>query len=170
MTTNPLKALAFCAAATVALVVSGSSGAMAIIAGGPNASDQAGIVKTAPSFIPVARRGHYQGNRWNGHHGYRGDRGWHGYRGHHGWRGGYRGWGYVAPYWGYYPGYYYGSPVFGDPYFYYGGPPYDNYSPPVQNPSVASGRCSYWHRQCVKNWGNANSNYYGCMRYEKCAP
>ncbi len=148
MATNPLKALAFSAVATAALVLSDSSGAMATIAAGPQAGDQAAIIKTAAAVVPVSR--HY---------------------GRHRWRGGYRGRGYyVAPYWGYSPGYYYGYPVFGGPYFYYGGPPYDNYSPPVENPPVASGRCSYWHQQCVKNWGSNNPNYYGCMRYEKCAP
>jgi len=30
------------------------------------------------------------------------------------------------------------------------------------------GRCGYWHRRCVRNWGYANPNYYGCMRYHGC--
>lgn len=30
------------------------------------------------------------------------------------------------------------------------------------------GTCSYWHNQCVANWGYANPNYYGCMRYHGC--
>ncbi len=30
------------------------------------------------------------------------------------------------------------------------------------------GRCRYWHRRCVRNWGYGNSNYYGCMRYHGC--
>ncbi len=164
MAMHPLRAFAFCATAAV-LAFSGSTGVMATIAGGPNAGDQAAMMKTTTPVIQVStyRRPHNQGH-WNGHRDWhRGDHDWH--RGYRGWRGGYRGWGYVAPYWGY-PGYYYG----GDPYFYYGGPPYDNYSPPDESQPVTSGRCSYWHQQCVKNWGSANSNYTGCMRYEKCAP
>ncbi|WP_147361483.1 hypothetical protein [Dichotomicrobium thermohalophilum] len=30
------------------------------------------------------------------------------------------------------------------------------------------GRCAYWHRRCVRNWGYGNANYYGCMRYHGC--
>jgi len=28
--------------------------------------------------------------------------------------------------------------------------------------------CSYWRRQCIRNWGYGNRNYYGCMRYHGC--
>lgn len=31
-----------------------------------------------------------------------------------------------------------------------------------------SGSCSYWHEQCVRNWGRRNADYYGCMRYYGC--
>jgi len=31
-----------------------------------------------------------------------------------------------------------------------------------------AGRCGYWHRRCVRNWGYGNSNYFGCMRYHGC--
>jgi len=48
------------------------------------------------------------------------------------------------------------------PYFY-GYYPYTYYY--YQYPS---GRCAYWHRRCVANWGYRNSNYYGCMRYYGC--
>lgn len=30
------------------------------------------------------------------------------------------------------------------------------------------GRCEYWHRMCTRNWGYANPNYVGCMRYHGC--
>jgi hypothetical protein len=30
------------------------------------------------------------------------------------------------------------------------------------------GRCEYWHRRCVANWGYRNPDYYGCMRYQGC--
>lgn len=43
------------------------------------------------------------------------------------------------------------------PYYYYY---YDDYP---------AGRCAYWHRRCVANWGYRNSNYYGCMRYYGCS-
>lgn len=35
-------------------------------------------------------------------------------------------------------------------------------------PRVYSGRCTYWHRQCVRNWGYRTPSYYGCMRYHRC--
>lgn len=30
------------------------------------------------------------------------------------------------------------------------------------------GRCSYWSRRCVANWGHENEDYYGCMNYYGC--
>lgn len=50
--------------------------------------------------------------------------------------------------------FFYGYPYYGYPYSY-------GYAYP-------SGRCAYWHRRCVANWGYGNSNYYGCMRYYGC--
>ena len=166
MTTNPLKVLALCAAAMIGF----ASGASAATISGIETARLERGAQSNVVVIPVARRGHYQGNRWSAHRGrqgyrvyrgrqgyqgYRGYRGRHGYRGYYGWRGGYRGWGY--------PGYY-GPNIYIAPYGYYDDGPTYYSAPPAGN------RCAYWHRQCVKNWGSGNSNYYGCMRYEKCAP
>jgi hypothetical protein len=52
--------------------------------------------------------------------------------------------------------YVFGFYDFYDPYPYY----YDDVFP--------AGRCAYWHRRCVQNWGYRNNNYYGCMRYYDC--
>jgi hypothetical protein len=30
------------------------------------------------------------------------------------------------------------------------------------------GRCGYWRKRCIRNWGYRNKDYYGCMRYHDC--
>lgn len=30
------------------------------------------------------------------------------------------------------------------------------------------GRCHHYQRQCGRNWGYRNSDFYGCMRYHGC--
>lgn len=30
------------------------------------------------------------------------------------------------------------------------------------------GRCGYWSRRCIANWGYRTNSYYGCMRYHGC--
>ena len=83
-------------------------------------------------------------------------RGWHGHRyrrayGPYRYR--YHGWYYRRPWWiasGYsrrYPR-----------HAYY----YDRYE--VRR----GGRCDYWARQCGRNWGYRNPDFYGCMRYHRC--
>jgi hypothetical protein len=52
--------------------------------------------------------------------------------------------------------------------FVYGGlmaPYYYDYYDDV----YPAGRCAYWHRRCVRNWGYRTSDYYGCMRYHGCS-
>jgi hypothetical protein len=69
--------------------------------------------------------------------------------------------GYDYPYYynrGYYPrhigpGYVYNYPIYYDRPAYY--PRY-------------GGRCAYWHRRCVANWGPGNEDYSGCMDYHRC--
>ncbi len=62
---------------------------------------------------------------------------------------------------------------FYDPYPTYGWPysePY--YEPyhyePSYTPRGSVGRCGHWHDECVENWGAANPDYRGCMRYHGC--
>ena len=152
MSTSLLKALAFCAivAATAGLASTASATTLA----GANGVRLDTASQTETLVTPVARRGY---------HGYRSYHGYRGYRGHSGWRRGYRGYyGYRRPYYGYRG--YWGPTVYIDPYYdgYYDAPRY--YRAPR-----AKGNCAYWSRQCAKNWGNGNSNYRGCMRYQGCA-
>jgi hypothetical protein len=119
------------------------------------ATAQGDVLQAASGMVEVRRRGH--GSHWYRHGGHRGH--W-GYSRYHRWRPRYGGWGYVTPYWGYNPGYY-GPSYY---YDYYDETPYIDVTPPRGD------RCGYWHRQCVKNWGARNPDYYGCMRYEKCLP
>jgi len=30
------------------------------------------------------------------------------------------------------------------------------------------GRCDYWRKRCIANWGYGNPDFYGCMRYHGC--
>ncbi len=68
---------------------------------------------------------------------------------------------YDYPYYysrGYYPTHIGPHYIFyGFPYSYRGG-----YYP------SSRGRCSYWHRKCVANWGYENEDYSGCMNYHSC--
>jgi hypothetical protein len=69
---------------------------------------------------------------------------------------------YDYPYYyrrGYYPRH------IGPGYIYYGYP-YRSYSRSY-SPSYG-GRCSYWSRRCVANWGYGNEDYYGCMDFHRC--
>jgi hypothetical protein len=63
---------------------------------------------------------------------------------------------------GRYPHYYYGYRPYYRPYYYR---PY--VYRPYRYPRYG-GRCAYWSRRCVANWGYRNSNYYGCLRYHRC--
>ena len=36
--------------------------------------------------------------------------------------------------------------------------------------SLGGGYCANIHRACVARWGYGNSNYVGCMRYDRCSP
>ena len=142
-------------------------GAAVLAAGATSAATMSGIgaagslaILHPPAEVVQVRQNpqsHYvrrsDGNRGWRHKNFRHHHKWR-HRGH-GWRGGYRGRGYVTPFWGY-SGYYFGPPA-------YYGTPYDSYAEPP-----AGGRCDYWRQQCVRNWGDANPNYYGCMRYERC--
>jgi hypothetical protein len=49
--------------------------------------------------------------------------------------------------------------------------PYVDAHPPRYSPRPQRQRsrsCAYWGDRCAENWGEGNSNYYGCMRYEGC--
>ena len=160
MSTSLLRTLAFCAIAAVTAGFASTASATTLAGVGGarvNAASQ-----TDALVIPAARRSYhgYQSHRgYHGYQGYRGYRGYYGYRGYRGYRGYY---GYRRPYYGYRG--YWGPTVYIDPY-------YDYYSdvPRYYSAPRAKASCAYWHRQCVRNWGNGNSNYRGCMRYQGCA-
>lgn len=40
-----------------------------------------------------------------------------------------------------------------------------HYAPP---PRRYRRGCGYVRRQCARNWGYGNSDFYGCLRYEGC--
>lgn len=65
---------------------------------------------------------------------------------------------YIGPPYGYYRRHYYYRP------YYYR----RRYYRPYYHRKRYRGRCGYWGRQCAKNWGYGNSNYYGCLRYHGC--
>lgn len=54
----------------------------------------------------------------------------------------------------YYPGFYF-APIY-PPTVYV-----------VPAPEYRGGECSYWARQCERNW-NTRSDFLGCMRYQGC--
>lgn len=62
---------------------------------------------------------------------------------------------------GYYP--YYHRPYYYSPYYYHPRPRYRRYKRYRR-----SGSCRYWRRQCGRNWGYRNSDFYGCLRYHGC--
>lgn len=118
--------------------------------------------------------------RRGGRHAYRGGRAYRGgtryYRGGRAYRGG---GGYYAGRRSYHHGgrwygpryryrrpgftYFYGGWWY--PYVWWGGPVI-TYRPQYVRPVVPA--CEYWHDRCVANWGYANPNYRGCMRYHRC--
>lgn len=55
----------------------------------------------------------------------------------------------------YYPGFYF-APRYHPPTVYV-----------VPAPQYREGECSYWARQCERNW-NTRSDFLGCMRYQGC--
>jgi hypothetical protein len=65
--------------------------------------------------------------------------------------------------------FYFGSPPI-SPYYGYRYPvypaPYTRYR--YYSAPGPSASCTYWHNRCAANWGYANSNYLGCMRYHRC--
>ncbi len=50
--------------------------------------------------------------------------------------------------------------------YYYGFPGYSYYTP--RRYGQYGGRCAYWKRQCIAEWGYLNRDYHGCMRYHRC--
>lgn len=46
--------------------------------------------------------------------------------------------------------------------------PYYYYDRPYYRPRVASRSCEYWRDRCIANWGYANNDFRGCMRYHGC--
>lgn len=92
--------------------------------------------------------------------------GW-GYYGRRGFYGGFYG--------GFGPGFYFGAPLYHS-YPYYGYRRHYGYRHRRVRPyryrsrvyRRGGGRCGYWRRQCIKNWGANNADFRGCMRYEGC--
>ena len=165
MNSKPLKMLSFGAIVGAFALANVTLGASAATVADVTATAQGDIVQTASDVVAAKHRGWRNGYRGGNRYYGRRHGGWrYGYRSgnrYYGRRHGYRGWGYVAPYWGY-PGSYYGPSVYVGPYYDEAEPRYYDGAPP------SGDRCAYWHRQCVKNWGANNPDYYGCMRYEKC--
>ncbi|MXN65634.1 hypothetical protein GR183_12035 [Stappia sp. GBMRC 2046] len=52
------------------------------------------------------------------------------------------------------------------PYIWWGAPALA-YAPRYYAQPVVPA-CQYWSDRCIANWGYANPNYYGCLRYHRC--
>ncbi|NRG19323.1 hypothetical protein HPQ64_16650 [Rhizobiales bacterium] len=118
------------------------------------------------------RRGNRQANRGGAYRGgrryYRGGRAYRGGGRYYGGRQGYhRGGRWYGPRYRYRrPGftYFYGGWWY--PYVWWGAPA-AAYAPRYYAQPVVPA-CQYWSDRCIANWGYANPNYRGCMRYHRC--